>query len=436
MKSVIRDIHQQLTSGKYTCREFVQEKISSLRGNEYNSVNLLLDESALASADRVDEKIKTGKPLGLLEGIPFGIEDVILLQGSVASGSSDFLKNYTAPYTATAIKKLTDAGAIPVVKERCDSFGHGCASGAAINVAKGHSVFSICGDSGGSVRRATGYNKVYTMKSTYGRVSRYGLMANASSTDCIAPVATTLEDIRILINAISGKDTHDNTTCSSEPIQDNIFASKIDKERFTVGYYKSFIENLDVATKAAFRKMIEDISNQGVKVIPLDFFDTDLLVSTYYVLAMAETSSNFARLDGTVYGARSKNSMITRSECFTDETKRRIIGGSQVLSHGHDENVYLKARILKNQIISAFDGDFEKANILLSPVATALPPSPDNPLSMYLSDAYTVGFSLGGLPTLTAPLFTPAGIQVTANKNCEELILTFTNYLEEAEQWT
>ncbi|MDR2385523.1 MAG: hypothetical protein LBD80_07700 [Tannerella sp.] len=464
MKSEIHDIHQQFVSSKRTCRDIVQERLSLLHNNEYHSANLLLEENAIALADKVDMKIKTGAEIGLLEGIPFGIKDVILLQGTVASGSSDFLKNYKAPYTATAIKKLMDAGAIPIVKENCDCFGHGSTSentvfgtvynaldkskvaggssgGSAVNVARGYTTFSVGGDTGGSIRQPAGYNRIYGLKPTYGRVSRYGIMAYASSTDCVGPVASSLEDIRILINTMSGKDIHDQTTYASSPVSDDVFNP--DKFNFTVGYYKNFIENeyLDTRIKNDFQKMIETIVGQGIKVVPLDFFDTDILVSTYYVLAMAETASNLARLDGSVYGARtnSKNIresyMITRSENFTEETKRRIIGGNQVLSQGHEEEIYLKARMIRNNIVAAFNRDFEKVNIILSPVSTTLPPatgrSLDDPLSMYLSDAYTVGFSLGGLPTLTAPLFTGTGIQITAAKNREDLILSFAKYLEE-----
>ena len=465
MESTIHNIHCMLASGKISCREIVEEKLLLLRNNEYNSANLLMEEYACVLADKVDEKIKTGKPIGLLEGIPFGIKDVILLQDSVSTGSSDFLKNYKSPYTATAIKKLLDVGAIPIVKENCDCFGHGSTNentvfgavynaldkskvaggssgGSAVNVAKGYTVFSIGGDTGGSVRQPAGYNKVYALKPTYGRVSRYGIMAYASSTDCVSPIASSLEDIRILINTMSGKDENDQTTYLSESIPENIFDSN---RQISVGYYKNFIENeyLDAKIKDAFLKMIEKIKDKGIKVIPLDFFDINVLVSTYYVLAMAETASNLARLDGSVYGARtnSKNIrdgyMITRSENFTEETKRRIIGGNQVMSQGHDEEIYLKARIIKNQIISAFKTDFEKVGIILSPASMTLPPSLGEslkkPLSMYMSDACTVGFSLGGLPTLSAPLFTPTGIQITANKNQEDLILSFTNYLENIE---
>jgi aspartyl-tRNA(Asn)/glutamyl-tRNA(Gln) amidotransferase subunit A len=415
-------------------------------------------------ADQVDEKIKSGRSIGLLEGIPFGVKDTVLLQGSAASASSGFLKNYTAPYTATAVQKLIDAGAIPLVKENCDSFGHGCtgentvfgqvlnahdkskaaggsSGGSAVNVAKGYTAFSVGCDTGGAI--PAGYNKVYGLKPTYGRVSRYGVMANGSSTDSVGPMASTLEDIRILINAISGKDTHDDNTCSSNPIPDTVFESQINTAQVTVGYYKSFIENkyLDATIKDAFQKMLKTLSDRGIKVVPLDFMDMEAVVSTYFVLSMAETSSSLARLVGTVYGARSNNKnvwdgyMETRSENLSGETKKRITGGIQALSHGYDEDVYPKAQIMKNRVIDAFSSDFEKVDIILSPVSLTLPPaigqsSEDDTLSAYLSETYTAGFNLAGLPTLTAPLFTPTGIQITAAKNREDVILAFANYLE------
>jgi len=460
MKSVIRDIHLQLTSGECTCRDIVKEKISSLSENEYNSVNLLLEESAIALADNVDAKIKAGKPIGLLEGIPFGIKDTILLQGSVASGSSSFLKNYVSPYSATVVQKLMEAGAIPIVKENCDSFGHGSngentfygtvknahdkskaaggsSSGSAVNVAKGYTTFSIGGDAGGAL--PAGFNKVYALKPAFGSLSRYGCMANDSFADGAGPIASTLEDLRILMNVMSGIDIHDNKTCPTLPIPENIFEQAIAKQQITVGYYKNFIENkyINASIKDAFLTMLEALTKRGIKVIALDSLNIETIASAYFVLAMAEASSGFSRLDGTVYGVRSKNKNVTegylttRSENFTDETKRRIIGGSLALSREHDADVLLKARNLRMQIIDDFKEDFTKVDLLLSPVSTTLPPTAGQSKDNYMSEAFTAGFALGGLPTLTAPLFTPTGIQITANSNREDLILTFANYLEE-----
>jgi aspartyl-tRNA(Asn)/glutamyl-tRNA(Gln) amidotransferase subunit A len=241
---------------------------------------------------------------------------------------------------------------------------------------------------------------------------------------------------------MSGKDVHDQTTYSSTHIPENIFESKIIKEQITVGYYTNFLENnyLDTTIKAAFQKMIVSLTNQGIQVIPLDFFDLDTLVSTYFVLAMAETSSNLARLDGSVYGASANNKnvregyMITRSENLSDETKKRIIGGCQATSSQYDDDVFQKARILKNKILNSFNSDFEKVSLILSPVSATLPPEIGHlPENSFLSEAYTAAFNLVGLPTLTAPLFTPTGIQITADKNREDLILAFANYIEEVE---
>ena len=238
MASAIIQTHERLVKKEISCTQLVQEKLDALAKNQYHSVNFLLSDLALAKAKQVDEKIAKGEKIGLLEGIPFGVKDVFLIQGEHASASSKFLKNYISPYTATAIQKLMDAGAIPVCKENADSFGHGSTSentifgavknahnealvgggssgGSAVNVANNYTVFSIGGDTGGSIRQPAGYNKVYGLKPTYGRISRYGLMAYASSTDCVGPIASSLEDIELVMNVISGKDYHVQTTFES-----------------------------------------------------------------------------------------------------------------------------------------------------------------------------------------------------------------------------
>jgi aspartyl-tRNA(Asn)/glutamyl-tRNA(Gln) amidotransferase subunit A len=464
MNSEISRIHKDLVDGKISCTGLVSRKIKELEGSPNNTANYLLTDTALRKASIVDEKLKAGNEIGLLEGIPFGVKDVFLFQGCNASASSDFLKKYISPYTATAIQKLCVAGAIPVVKENCDSFGHGSSNentvfgpvknaineelvpggssgGSAVNVAKGYTVFSIGGDTGGSVRQPAGYNKVYGLKPTYGRISRYGLMAYASSTDCVGPISRSLEDIRILLNTMSGKDPHDQTTIESSPIPEDIFKEESPEDGLKIGYYNSFIENnnLDPKIKEDFLNLIDRLKKHNIDVRLLDFFNTDILVSTYYVLAMAETASNLARLDGMSYGERisahtlKEGYSLTRSQYFTEETKRRIIAGNQILSQGHAQNIYLKARALKNKIISSFNREFKEVDIIISPVSPGPPPKIGsilgNPLEMYLSDAYTVGFSLGGLPTLTSPVATETGIQITADKNKEHTILKFAKFL-------
>ncbi len=463
MESQIKKIHQQLVSKQITCTALVQEKLDLLKQNTYNSVNAALDTLALDLAAKVDTKIANGETIGLLEGIPFGIKDVYMLQGTYATASSELLKNYKSPYTATAIQKLLDAGAIPLVKENCDSFGHGSSSentifgavknaidpslvaggssgGSAVNVAKEYTVFSIGGDTGGSIRQPAGYNHIYGFKPTYGRISRFGLMAYASSTDCVGPLAKSIEDIRIVLNVMSGKDPKDQTSIPSTEISEEAIATSAVK---TVGYFKNFIENdaIDAQIKADFLATIEKLKAKGIAVKELDFFKSDILVSTYYTLAMAETASNLSRLDGTNYGNRieAENLIetyaVTRSENFSEETKRRIVGGNQVLSQGFSDEIYLKGLALRDQISENFSKDFAAVDIILSPVTPNTPPkigdSLKDPLAMYLSDAYTVGFSLGQLPTLTVPQGTSTGLQITAAKNNDELVLQFANFLKD-----
>ncbi|MGY5355071.1 amidase [Wenyingzhuangia sp. IMCC45467] len=462
--SLIKKIHNQLVNKEITCTALVQEKLALLKENKYNSVNTVLEDLALEAAAKVDAKIVKGEEIGLLEGIPFGIKDVYMVQGTYTSASSDLLKNYKSAYTATAIQKLLDAGAIPMAKENCDSFGHGSSSentvfgsvknainqelvaggssgGSAVNVAADYTVFSIGGDTGGSIRQPAGYNKIYGLKPTYGRVSRYGLMAYASSTDTVGPLAKSIEDVAIVMNVMSGKDPKDQTTIISEEINAEVIASK--PEGIKIGYFKNFIENdaIDPKVKADFLATIEKIKSAGYEIQELDFFNADTLVSTYYTLAMAETASNLSRLDGTNYGNRIEDKnlketyMVTRSENFTEETKRRIVGGNQVLSQGFSDAIYLKGQELRKEIEAAFEADFNKVDIILSPVTPGPVPKIgevlSNPHAMYLSDAYTVGFSLGQLPTLTCPFGTETGIQVTGAKNKEQTILQFANFLNQ-----
>ena len=449
---------------EFTCTKLVQDRLDLLKSNTYNSVNSLLDKMALELAAKVDAKIERGQEIGLLEGIPFGIKDVYMVQGTYTTASSNLLKNYKSAYTATAIQKLLDAGAIPLVKENCDAFGHGSSSentifgavknainsdlvsggssgGSAVNVAKDYTVFSIGGDTGGSIRQPAGYNNVFGLKPTYGKISRFGLMAYASSTDCVGPIAKSIEDIRIVLNVMSGKDVKDQTTYQSEKIsEENILNTD---EIKTIGYFKNFIESdaIDAHVKADFLSSIEKIKAKGIEVKELDFFEPDTLVSTYYTLAMAETASNLSRLDGTNYGARIEGDnlkhtySITRSENFSEESKRRIVGGNQVLSQGFSDEIYLKGLNLRDQISDNFKKDFKEVDIILSPITPNTPPkignSLNDPLAMYLSDAYTVGFSLGQLPTLTIPKGTETGLQISAAKNNDALVLQFANFLND-----
>ena len=259
----ILNLHADLVAGRMSCTELVKEKLNLLAQNTHNTSNFLLRKSALERAKIVDQKLANHESIGIVEGIPFGLKDVYLLQDTPATGSSDFLRNYDSPYTATAIQKLLDAGAIPIVKENCDSFGHGSTNensafgavkhayqddlvaggstgGGAVNVAKNYTTFSIGEDTGGSIRQPAGFNHIYGLKPTYGRVSRYGVMAYTSSTDCVGPMSASLEDIRLVLNVISGKDDHDQTSFDSEPLA---ALKPLDKKTLRLGYYRDFIEH-------------------------------------------------------------------------------------------------------------------------------------------------------------------------------------------------
>tara|TARA_Y100001933_G_scaffold252397_1_gene291329 strand:- start:1131 stop:2540 length:1410 start_codon:yes stop_codon:yes gene_type:complete len=467
IQSTIQDIQNRLNNKEISCVQLVQEKIDALNTSTKNANNAVLAEQALKQAEAYDKKLASGEKLTGLEGIPFGVKDVYLLKGTISTASSNILKNYKSPYTATAIQKLIDAGAIPVCKENCDQFGHGSTNensvfgatknahddykvaggssgGSAVNVAEGSTIFSIGGDTGGSIRQPAGYNKVFGLKPTYGRVSRYGLMAYTSSSDCVGPFANSVKDITTTLNIMSGKDGKDQTTVASNEIDVDSFSSEV-KAGTKVGVYKTFIEHpsLDPSIKAGFDALIEKLKAKGVEVKELDFFDGDTLTATYYIIALAETASNLSRIDGIAFGNRAMDRdnlastyLDTRGEGFSEETKRRIIAGNQVLSVGYSDEIYKKALQVRKGIEAKFAKDFEEVDFVLSPTSPLLPPtigeSMKDPLAMYLSDMYTVGFSLGGLPTLSAPFEVLNNVQITAAKGKDENILRFAYAIEQS----
>jgi aspartyl-tRNA(Asn)/glutamyl-tRNA(Gln) amidotransferase subunit A len=466
-ESIIQDIQHKLNNKEVSCVQLVQEKIDALNASTKNANNAILAESALKQAAAYDKQLASGEQLSGLQGIPFGVKDVYLLKGTISTASSNILKNYKSPYTATAIQKLIDAGAIPVSKENCDQFGHGSTNensvfgttknafddskvaggssgGSAVNVAQKNTVFSIGGDTGGSIRQPAGYNNVFGFKPTYGRVSRYGLMAYTSSSDCVGPFAETVKDIATTLNVMSGKDGKDQTTVSSTEIDLDSFSKDIPAGT-TVGVYKSFIEHpsLDPSIKKGFEALVEKLKAKNIEVKELDFFDGDTLTATYYIIALAETASNLSRIDGIAYGSRAMDKdnlastyLDTRGEGFSEETKRRIIAGNQVLSVGYSDEIYKKALKVRKGIEAKFVKDFNEVDFILSPTAPSLPPtigeSLKNPVSMYLSDMYTVGFSLGGLPTLSAPFEVTNNVQITAAKGKDEEILRFAYAIEQS----
>lgn len=467
IQSVILDIQNKLNNKEISCVDLVKQKIDALKSSGDFANNLILEEEALLKASLCDEKIAKGEKLGVLEGVPFGVKDVFLLKNTISTASSNILKNYVSPYTATAIQRLINAGAIPVAKENCDAFGHGSTNensvfgavknaldstkvsggssgGSAVNVAKNNTVFSIGGDTGGSIRQPAGYNKVYGLKPTYGKVSRYGLMAYTSSSDCVGPIAQTVTDIAVVLNQMAGLDPKDQTTFTSSLIDIQKLGEGVDFSKLKIGIYSTFIQHPSLLSeiKQSFEQFIQTLQDLGAQIKFLDFFPGETLTATYYIIALAETASNLSRIDGIAYGNRVENKatlketyLATRGEGFSEETKKRIVAGNQVLSVGYSDEIYKKALKVRKSIENKFAKDFESVDFIISPIAPITPPSIgeslQDPLAMYASDIYTVGFSLGGLPTLSAPFNLVHNVQISAKKGGDEQILKLAFALEQ-----
>ncbi|AHB41512.1 aspartyl/glutamyl-tRNA amidotransferase subunit A [candidate division SR1 bacterium RAAC1_SR1_1] len=463
--STISSIHEDYLSGKYSCEDFIKEKLKKAKDNTLNSCILILEDSALQQAKLVDQKIKSGKKLKDLEGIPFGVKDTFLVKDTITTGSSMILENYRAPYTATVVEKLLDQGAILIAKENNDAFGHGSTTenshfgptknaidptlvaggssgGSAANVSADITTFSIGEDTGGSIRQPAGYNQVIGLKPTYGAVSRYGCMAYASSLDTVGPIAKSVSDIQLIMNAVAGKDEKDFTSISYKKHSLESLET-FDFSKVKVGYYKSFLESeaLDPEIKKSIETVFSKLQEKGATVKELTFFNDELLIATYYIIAMAETASNLSRIDGIKYGYRHADVQDlkslyeeTRFFGFSEETKRRIISGNQVLSQGFLDKYYIKALIAREKLIEHFKKDFEAVDFILSPVTPKTPPkigtTLDDPLAMYMSDMYTVGFSLGKLPTISLPLHSPTGIQITGDYSKDNELLKFAYNLD------
>jgi len=454
MASIIQELHQKLVNKEISCQSLVQQKLDALKSSDLNSANYILDEYAINLAKKVDAKIANGETIGVLEGIPFGVKDVYLLQGTYSSASSDFLKKYKSPYTATAIQKLLDAGAIPVVKENCDSFGHGSSSentvfgavknaldankvaggssgGSAVNVAKDFTAFSIGGDTGGSIRQPASHCGVVGFKPSYGRVSRYGLVAFASSLDQIGPLTKSVTDAALLTNVLSGHDPMDSTSLNA-PVEDYTSGINEGVKGKKIGVPKEYLSGeIHPEVKSNVEQAINALQDAGAEVVEVSLPHTKYCVPTYYILAPAEASSNLSRFDGVRYGSRSENvtdvlSMYenSREEGFGPEVKRRILLGTYVLSSGYYDAYYIKAQKVRTLIKQDFQTVFDEVDALIAPVspdpARRISEGVEDPLKEYLADIFTIGANLAGIPAISVPCGTaekdgkdlPVGLQI------------------------
>ncbi len=475
----IRELHTQLTSKERSAVEITQEALDKIQSLEpkVHSFLCVTAEKALEQAQAVDAKIAAGEEIGLLAGIPIGIKDNMCTQGIKTTCASRILENFVPPYESTVTQKLFDAGAVMVGKANMDEFamGSSCESsayqltanpwdisrvpggssgGSAAAVAADECVVSLGSDTGGSIRLPASFCGVVGMKPTYGLVSRYGLVAYASSLDQIGPFGRSVEDAAILLGAIAGHDPKDSTSLNV-PIPDYAANLKPDlksSEKLKIGVIKeTFGSGLDSVVEQAVNKAIEQLKSLGaeVQVISCPRFRYGL--PSYYIIAPSEASANLARYDGVKYGYRSQDAdnlmsmyTSTRATGFGSEVKRRIMIGTYALSAGYYDAYYLKAQKVRTLIKQDFENAFAKVDVLLCPTApvTAFKAGEKtaDPLSMYLTDLMTIPVNLAGLPGLSVPCGfdekgLPIGLQLISNVLREDLLFQVAYAYEQSTDW-
>jgi aspartyl-tRNA(Asn)/glutamyl-tRNA(Gln) amidotransferase subunit A len=432
-------------------------------------------DDALAQAKASDERRAAGNPLGPLDGIPIGIKDTLAVKDQPLRCASKMLENYVSPFDATCIVKLREAGAVIWGRLNMDEFAMGSSTensayqttanpwdldtipggssgGSAAAMAAGEAIATLGTDTGGSIRQPAALCGVVGMKPTYGLISRYGLVAFASSLDQVGPFTRTVEDAAILMQAMLGKDPLDSTSIAPQGETNYSEALKEKKGPWKLGVPREFFgEGIDPEVKANIEKAIDWYKSQGCEIVDISLPHSELAVPVYYIVATAEASSNLARFDGVRYTHRSEEAkdaltLFTKSrgEGFGDEVKRRISLGTYVLSSGYYDAYYLRAQKVRRLILGDFETAFEQVDAILTPTS----PTPafkrgersDDPLAMYLSDIYTISVNLAGLPAISVPSgFTesglPIGLQVIGKAFGEADMFAVANAFEKAHDY-
>ena len=468
-----RDIAAQVRDGKLSAVDvaghFLQRaKDHNKKLNAFLSID---EEGAFAQAKAVDDAIAKGRDPGLLAGVPVAVKDNMCVTGQPATCASKFLENYVAPYDATVVSKLKAAGAVLIGKTNLDEFAMGSSTensafgatknpwdlarvpggssgGSAAAVAARLAPLALGSDTGGSIRQPAALCGVVGLKPTYGRVSRFGLVAFASSLDQIGPFAWNVEDAALLLQVIAGHDPREATSVD-RPVPDYRAFPAEGVKGLRVGLPKEyFISGMDPDLEKAVRDAVKKFESLGASVTEVSLPHTDAGLSVYYVLAPSEASSNLARFDGVRYGKRSPKAgnlmelyEFSRSEGFGSEVKRRIMLGTYALSSGYYDAYYLKAQKVRTLIKGDFDRAFEKVDVILTPTS----PTPafkagektDDPLQMYLSDVFTISCNLAGLPGLSLPCgFSseglPYGLQIMGRPFEEGRVLAAAKAYESA----
>ncbi|AFZ13981.1 aspartyl/glutamyl-tRNA(Asn/Gln) amidotransferase subunit A [Crinalium epipsammum PCC 9333] len=475
----IRELHQQLISKERSSVEITQEALDRIQALEpkLHSFLCVTPEIALEQARQVDAKIAAGEEINLLAGIPIAVKDNMCTKGITTTCGSKILENFVPPYESTVSQKLIDAGAVILGKTNLDEFAMGSSTensayqvtanpwdlervpggssgGSAAAVAAEECVVSLGSDTGGSIRQPASFCGVVGLKPTYGLVSRFGLVAYASSLDQIGPFGRSVEDTAILLGAIAGYDPKDSTSLNVD-IPDYAQLLKPNfrpKSTLRIGVIKeTFGEGLDSVVETAVTKALDQLQKLGAEIHIISCPRFRYGLPTYYIIAPSEASANLARYDGVKYGFRAtdKDNLLsmytnTRAQGFGAEVKRRIMLGTYALSAGYYDAYYLKAQKVRTLIKEDFDRAFEKVDILVTPTSptTAFKAGEktSDPLSMYLSDLMTIPVNLAGLPGLSIPCGfdeqgLPIGMQMISKALREDLLLQVAYAYEQSTEW-
>ncbi len=462
--STIKDYQNNLLHSKTTCLEAVQYYLEAIKAKSHLNAYLeVFEDDAITTAKALDAKRQAGNPLGKLHGVVIALKDVICYKGHQVSAASKILQNFTSIYHATAVEKLLAEDAIIIGRNNCDEFAMGSSNensafgnvknaldesrvpggssgGSAVAVQAGLCMVSLGSDTGGSVRQPADFCGIVGLKPTYGRISRYGLIAYASSFDQIGIFSNTVDDAALTLEVIAGEDDFDSTV-SSLPVPD--YSNQLEEENkpYKIAYFKEALENpaLDPEIKAQISSFIKSLTEQGHTVEPIDFKLLEYVVPTYYVLTTAEASSNLSRFDGVRFGHQSipQNADLTelykasRSEGFGKEVQRRIMLGTFVLSSGYFDAYFTKAQQVRQILSTKTKEIFSQYDAIISPTVPATAwkfgEKSNNPTEMYLADIYTVFANLVGISAISIPLFKhsnsmPFGLQVMVSHFNEVLL--------------
>jgi aspartyl-tRNA(Asn)/glutamyl-tRNA(Gln) amidotransferase subunit A len=434
----IASVREGLLARRFSAAELAAEALhfAEIENPKTNAYLHFSPERALAAARRVDEQIARGEDPGPLAGVPVAIKDVIVTKGVRTTCGSRLLANYIPPYDATAVTRIEAAGGVILGKTNCDEFAMGSSNensafgpvrnpvapdrvpggssgGSAAAVAQGTAVVALGSDTGGSIRQPASFCGVAGVTPTYGRVSRYGLAAFASSLDHIGPFGRSVRDAATVLGVIAGRDPRDSTSASA-PVPD--YASLLDGnvKGLKLGLPREYLKNLTSETGDLIARGVDEFRRLGCEVREISLPATDYAIACYYVIATAEASSNLARYDGVRYTSRSAASGTlsemyrrTRGEGFGAECKRRIMLGTYVLSAGYYDAYYLKAQKVRALIARDFANAFQEVDAIVAPVspfpAFKLGEKVDDPMAMYLSDIYTITGDLAGIPCMSVP---------------------------------